>query len=56
METEIEPIDVADFRLPGAAPRGAITAVEVEGTAAYGEGAFCVATTDEADRKERDPQ
>ncbi|KHF31639.1 hypothetical protein CM49_06147 [Paenibacillus sp. P1XP2] len=52
VETEIAPIDVADFRLPGAAARGAVTAVEVEGTVSYGEGAFCVATTDETIRKE----
>jgi hypothetical protein len=46
-ETAIEPIDVADFRLPGAAPRGPVAMVEVEGTVSYGEGALCVARIDE---------
>jgi hypothetical protein len=47
VETAIEPIDVADFRVPGAAARGAVSSVEVEGTTSYGEGALCVARSDE---------
>ncbi|PJN54772.1 hypothetical protein PAEVO_14930 [Paenibacillus sp. GM2FR] len=54
VETEIAPLDVADFRLPGAAQRGAVTSVEVEGTISYGEGALCVARTDELVQKGRD--
>ena len=54
IETEIAPLDVNDYRLPGAAPRGAVTTVEVEGTISYGEGALCVARTDELTQKERD--
>lgn len=51
VEVEIAPLDVADFRLPGAAPRGAVSAVEVQGTESYGEGAFCVATQDEVTQR-----
>lgn len=59
VETAIEPLDVADFRLPGAAGRGPAAVVEVEGTAEYGEGALCVARIDETiakeEAKEQDP-
>ncbi len=53
-EIAIEPIDVADFRLPGAAARGAVTAVEVEGTVSYGEGALCVARIDETEQLKKE--
>lgn len=53
-EIAIEPIDVADFRLSGAAARGAVTAVEVEGTVTYGEGALCVARIDETQRLKKE--
>ncbi|WP_438448744.1 aryl-sulfate sulfotransferase [Gorillibacterium sp. sgz5001074] len=50
-EEAILPLEVADFRVPGAAPRGALSVVEIDGTAALGEGAFCV-----ADIGERKPE
>lgn len=46
-EKAIEPLDIANFRVPGAAPRGAHSVVEVAGTISYGDGAACVARTDE---------
>ncbi|XID91895.1 aryl-sulfate sulfotransferase [Paenibacillaceae bacterium WGS1546] len=46
-EEAIVPIDVADYRVPGAAGRGASSVVTVEGTRSFGEGAYCVASTDE---------
>ncbi|GAA0383417.1 hypothetical protein GCM10008933_13220 [Paenibacillus motobuensis] len=46
-EKAIAPLDIADFRVPGAAPRGAHSIVEVTGTISYGDGAACVARTDE---------
>ncbi len=51
-EAAIPPVDVADFRLPGAAGRGALSVVEVEGAVSYGEGALCVARADEEANKE----
>ncbi len=46
-EAAILPLDPADFRVPGAAPRGAVSATEVDVSASYGEGALCVARVDE---------
>lgn len=46
-EEAIIPIDVADYRVPGSAPRGAASVVEIVGTHSFDEGAFCVASTDE---------
>jgi len=46
-EQAILPIDVADYRVPGSAPRGAASTVEIVGTRSFDEGAFCVASTDE---------
>lgn len=46
-ETAIAAIDPADFRVEGAAPRGAVTAVEVAVAETFGEGALCVARIDE---------
>jgi len=50
LEQEITAIDVADYRLPGAAGRGSESVVEVAGTEVFGEGALCVARSDEADQ------
>lgn len=47
-ETAIVPIDVADFRVPGAAGRGALSVAVIDEAVSYGEGAACVARTDEA--------
>lgn len=47
VEGAIEPIDVANFRVPGAAESGTNSVVTVEGTLSYGEGALCVARIDE---------
>ncbi|MEG6523705.1 aryl-sulfate sulfotransferase [Desulfotomaculum sp. 1211_IL3151] len=47
-EVAIEPVDVKDFRLPGAAPRGPEKETVVEGLLPYtSEVGFCVATADE---------
>ncbi|MNO05650.1 hypothetical protein D3C81_2271260 [compost metagenome] len=46
-ETEIEPIDVTTFRVPGAAPKGSDSVVSVATTLPFVEGAACVATADE---------
>lgn len=46
-ETAIEPIDVAEFRVPGAAPKGARSVVTVAEAESYAEGALCVARSDE---------
>ncbi|WP_099467685.1 aryl-sulfate sulfotransferase [Konateibacter massiliensis] len=46
-ETPIEPIDVNDFRVKGAAPKGTKSVAAVAGTAEYQEGAACVARVDE---------
>ncbi|MNP24984.1 Arylsulfotransferase (ASST) [compost metagenome] len=47
VEQAIEPLDVAKFRVPGAAETGTDSVVTVEGTVSYGEGALCVARFDE---------
>lgn len=47
IEQEIAAIDVADYRLPGAAGRGAQSVVEIDGAISFGEGALCVARIDE---------
>jgi hypothetical protein len=52
-ETAIQPLDVADFRVPGAAPKGAETVVEVDVSTSYGEGALCVARIDETIQKKQ---
>lgn len=50
IEQEIAAIDVADYRLPGAAGRGTESVVEVAGTVTFGEGALCVARSDETEQ------
>ncbi|MDF2922117.1 MAG: hypothetical protein K0R57_1031 [Paenibacillaceae bacterium] len=50
VETAIEPIDVAQFRVPGAAVGRAESVVSIESTS-YEEGALCVARSDEILRK-----
>ncbi len=52
-EVAIEPIDIANFRVPGAAPSGTDSVVEVTGAYSYGEGALCVARYDETFLKQR---
>lgn len=47
VEQAIEPLDVANFRVPGAAGKGAESVVVVNGTFSYGDGAACVASIDE---------
>ncbi|RRJ64351.1 thioredoxin [Paenibacillus oralis] len=54
-ERAIEPLDVASFRVPGAAAKGTDSVVTVEGTVSYGEGALCVARIDERPRTAADP-
>jgi len=46
-EEAIAPLDVADYRVPGAAARGAVSVVEVSGTLSFEDGAFCVPSIDE---------
>jgi len=46
-EEAIAPLDVADYRVPGAAARGAVSVVEVSGTLSFEDGAFCVPSFDE---------
>ncbi|MNF00628.1 hypothetical protein D3C80_1994870 [compost metagenome] len=46
-EQAVEPIDVTQFRVPGAAPKGSDSVVSVATTLPFVEGAACVATTDE---------
>lgn len=46
-ENAIEPLDVSSFRVPGAAPKGSDSVVQVATTMPFTEGAACVATTDE---------
>ncbi|RCX20374.1 arylsulfotransferase ASST [Fontibacillus phaseoli] len=50
VETAIEPLDVASFRVPGAAGTGTESIVLVNGTVSYGEGALCVARIDEGNQ------
>lgn len=50
-EEAIAPIDVAEFRVPGAAKGRARSVVTVDGTVSYGEGALCVARADETELK-----
>ena len=46
-EVAIEPVDVKQFRMPGAAPMGTVTPTKVDGVKGYGEVAgFCVNTED----------
>ncbi|GBF72159.1 thioredoxin [Paenibacillus sp. 598K] len=48
LEQAIEAVDLADYRVPGAAARGVLSAVKVAGTTiSLDEGAFCVASVDE---------
>ena len=52
VETAFEPVNVNDFRLPGAAPRGAKKTTVIEGTRPYqGDTALCVAAGDEAEEE-----
>jgi hypothetical protein len=51
VETAIEAIDPAHFRVPGAAPKGTESVVQVASTLPFVEGAACVAVSDEAARK-----
>lgn len=46
-ETAIISLDVAEFRVPGAAPKGTDSVVNIEGTGFFTDGAFCVAKIDE---------
>ncbi|WP_411349117.1 aryl-sulfate sulfotransferase [Paenibacillus sp. WLX2291] len=52
VEQPIERLDVATFRVPGAAPAGRLEedVVAVAGTQEYGDGAFCVADINERPR------
>jgi len=50
-ETAIEPLDVAAFRVPGAASKGTDSVAHVATTLPFTEGAACVATSDEAARQ-----
>ncbi|MNE30177.1 hypothetical protein D3C81_1880930 [compost metagenome] len=47
VEQAIEPLDITRFRVPGAAETGTDSVVSVAGTVSYGEGALCVARSDE---------
>lgn len=47
VETAIDPLDVADFRVPGAASKGTDSVVSVAGTKAYDDYGLCVARFDE---------
>jgi hypothetical protein len=53
-ETEIQPLEVADFRVSGAAARGTSSIVTVEGASTAMECALCIARVDEAARKNHD--
>ncbi|MHA6482412.1 aryl-sulfate sulfotransferase [Paenibacillus sp. strain BS8-2] len=46
-ETAIQPLDVSEYRVPGAAGKGASSVVKVSDTFSFEDGAFCVASTDE---------
>ena len=46
-ENAIQPLDVANFRVPGAAPKGTSSIVVIAGSESFGDGAFCVASTEE---------
>lgn len=46
-EAAIVPLEIADYRVPGAAPKGTDAVVEVAGTFSFEEGALCVARSDE---------
>ncbi len=50
-ETEIVPLNIAEFRVPNAASTGTDSVVTVAGTVSYGDGAFCVATIDETKKE-----
>ena len=50
-EKEIVPLQIAEFRVPNAAPIGTDSVATVAGTTSYGEGAFCVATVDESNKQ-----
>lgn len=47
VETAIEPLDIASFRVPGAASAGSESVVAIAGAFSYEDGALCVARTDE---------
>src|SRR5690606_1940909 len=52
-EVAIEPLDVANFRVPGAAPAGTESVVEVAGTTSDTlEGALCVVSNLEVKQRE----
>lgn len=46
-EQAILPIDVSEYRVPGAAGKGTDSVVSVKGTSSFEEGALCVARSDE---------
>ena len=52
VEKEIVPLDVAQFRVPNSAGIGTDSVVNVVGNSSYEEGAFCVATVDESNKKQ----
>lgn len=53
-EQAIEPLDVASFRVPGAAGTGAESVAIVDGTVSYEDGAACVARFDERPAQTQD--
>lgn len=53
-EQAIEPLDVASFRVPGAAGTGAESVAIVDGTLSYEDGAACVARFDERPAQTQD--
>ncbi|WP_435921982.1 aryl-sulfate sulfotransferase [Paenibacillus sp. DYY-L-2] len=53
-EQAIEPLDVASFRVPGAAGTGAESVAIVDGTVSYEDGAACVARFDERPAQAQD--
>ncbi|MEG6616689.1 aryl-sulfate sulfotransferase [Peptococcaceae bacterium 1198_IL3148] len=54
-EVAIEPVDVNNFRMPGAAPMGCDDVIEVEGTLGYGKvDGFCVTTVEEENNDDDD--
>jgi Arylsulfotransferase (ASST) len=55
-EKEIVPLQIAEFRVPNAAPIGTDSVVTVAGTTSYGDGAFCVATVDESNKQVDKPK
>ncbi|MNJ75690.1 hypothetical protein D3C77_728210 [compost metagenome] len=51
IEQAIHPLDAASFRVPGAAPSGTNSVVEMGGGLTFENGAWCVAVTDESRKK-----